>query len=164
MDYKGAFKLLGIILIISIILVIGYEIIDGISQKNEIKKKVYLKTEEQRFVSYNQLIKDIKSTENGGKIKYAKSINNTENQTSYGEGYSVVKSDTSDGDMYEFYVNGRCIYISQTKNKSSGMTKQTKNILLFLIIVIMGAIELVFYIKYKKISKSDKIIEDKKSV
>ena len=62
MDYKRACKLLGIILIISIILVIGYVIIDSFSQRNKIKNKVYLKDEERRFVSYNQLITDIKST------------------------------------------------------------------------------------------------------
>ena len=164
MDYKRACKLLGIILIISIILVIGYVIIDSFSQRNEIKNKVYLKDEERRFVSYNQLITDIKSIENGGKIKYAKIVNASNNQTSYGEGYSVMQSDTSEGVMYEFYVNGRCVYISQVENKKSSMTKQTKNALLFIIIVIMGIMEFVFYIRYKKEIKNNKVIEDKKSV
>ena len=164
MNYKRAIKLLGIILVLSIILVIGYIIIDSISQKSEIKKKIYLKEEERRFVSYNQLITDIKSIENGGKIKYAKIVNASNNQTSYGEGYLVIESDTSEGAIYEFYVNGRCVYISQVNNKKSSMTKKTKNTLLFIIIFIMGITEIIFYTKYKKDIKNNKIVEDKKSV
>ncbi len=181
MDYKRAFRLLGIILIITIILVVGYITIDGISHRDKIKKEINLSDEEKAQVNYNKLIKDIEYTENGKGIKYAKVAKENKNDASgkvivpstdkeyYGEGYIIVALDVTDAVILDFYVNGRCIYAIQSGGygDAARIPKMTHNVKYYLLIgitVIMGVLEIIFYHKYKKQSKSNKIIEDKKSV
>ncbi len=177
MNYKRAVRLLGIILVISIIIVTGYKIVDTVSSSKKIEEKLELSTDEKDSINYKHLVADIKAVESGGKPRYAKEIaDNANNGNSvvniaaedsiifYGDGYTIGKIRATDATIYEFYLKGRCTYISIVNEGKTTITKNTKDLLLLVILVIMACVEFTLYIKYKKQLKNNKIIEDKKSV
>ena len=182
MNYKRALRVWGLVLVLSILIVAVYTTTYNISHKNKIKEKLDLTDDEIQSINYKQLIADIKAVEDGRDLKYAKEIKEKDNNSKsanniavisttkyYGDGYTVAFPEATDVCIYEFYTNGRCVYsvvinMWQQPGQRREMTAHVKFTILYTIISIMVIIELILYIKYKKISKNNKNIEDKKTV
>lgn len=179
MNYKRALKVWGLVLVLAILIVTIYTITFNILHKNKIKEKLDLTDDEIQSVNYKQLVADIKAVEDGNRLKYAKIIEETNNNKSnndsdkedvlYGDGYTVKLPDATDVVVYDFYTNGRCVYsvvinTGSQEEQHREMTAHTKFTILYVIIAIIVIVEFWLYIKYKKISKKNKNIEDKKSV
>ena len=180
MNYKRALKVWGIVLVTSLIIVLIYSISYNIKHKNQIKEKLGLTEEEIQSVNYKQLVADIKLVEERKGLKYSHEIEDYNNGreskiapvvaiTYYGDGYTVSKPQATDVIIYDFYINGRCVYsvINNTWLQSGErreITAHTKFTILYVVIAIMGIIEMILFIKYKKISKNNKNIEDEKTV
>lgn len=179
MDYKRACTVLGIIILLSISMVLINNTKEKIVHEKQIDSKLSetITDEEKRTVNYRKLVKDIKAIEDNKKIKYAKKSENKSDfgvvayGNSYqGDGYSiVVNNNATDVAIYEFFVNQRNVYsvevgCSNVEDIKVRNQKNTRNVIVWIIIGVMIIAEFVMVVKYRAINKAPKEVEDEKMV
>lgn len=174
MNYKRICKILGIIIILSLLVLAIKTTKADMEHKKNIETKLGFSEEQKKAINYKYLVEDIKSVEKGVQLRHAKEKKDGNSgdtlvivEKEYlGDGYIVKTVPAYESFIFDFYIEGNCVY-TVVINSGWGVDgcEGTLNILVsklinYAVFGIMIIVELVFYILYKKSLKKEK--EDKK--
>lgn len=177
MNYKKNCITLAIIIIACGALLGIFNIKREYEHTKKIESILNFSNQEKSSLNYQNLIRDIKSLENGKGVKHAKNTaenegsNNSENvkivvesKEYQGEGYKIDIYNTGETSIYNIYKNDKCVYsVSENILEEHKKSKKvgTISIIIYVVIIICVILELIFLFKYK-FSKSSVQADAKK--
>lgn len=171
MNYKRICITLAMIIVVCVALVGIFNIKREYEHTKKIESILDFSDQEKSSLNYQDLIRDIKSLENGKGIKYAKNSSEDDNPNKggnvkitveskeyQGDGYKIDIYKAGETSIYSIYKDDECIYsVSSDMQKEQNKIKVTS--IIYIIIILCAILEFIFLFKCK-FGKSQSVQND----